>query len=84
MPRAFLQFGLVILLSLAAGAAYSQTSQQTFDSNMKNADQVYQRQQQENARQETTKNGTSQYSGPKAYPSGASGSPVVGYQKSIK
>jgi hypothetical protein len=84
MRSAFLQFGLMSMLCLASEQAHSQTAQQTFDSNMRNADQVYQRMQQEKARQETTKNGTSQYSGPKVYSSGASGTPTVGYQKSIK
>ena len=84
MRRAFAQFGLITVLCLASTATFSQSGQQTFDSNMKNADQVYQRQQQEKARQETTQNGTSQYSGPKVYSSGASGTPMVGYQKSTK
>jgi hypothetical protein len=84
MRLAFFQLGCISALCLASGPTYSQSGQQTFDNNMKNADQVYQRTQQEKNRQETTQNGTSQYSGPKVYQSGASGKPMVGYQKSIK
>jgi hypothetical protein len=39
---------------------------------------------QARTRQLNEQNGTSQYSGPKCWSSGASGSPACGYQKSIK
>ncbi|MGH6845910.1 MAG: hypothetical protein ACREC0_00295 [Methylocella sp.] len=67
---------------IAGSVARAQTAQQTFDSNMANANEVSNRMQQEQAHQATTQNGTSQYSGPTVYSSGVSGSPVVGYQRS--
>ena len=71
-------------VSEMAAGPYAQSSQQTFDSNMRNANEVSGRMQQQQDHQATTQNGTSQYSGPKGYSSDVSGAPVVGYQKSIK
>jgi hypothetical protein len=78
----------LVAVTLSSSAFAACAPNDTFCQNMQNADQVYQRQQAEQQRQQQQRyndqNGTSQYSGPKAYSSGASGSPVVGYQKSIK
>ena len=84
-------FKFIILAITAASvstAAIAQTAQQTFDQNMRNANEVYKRQQDQQQREQQQRynqqNGTSQYSGPTFRYDADRKAPIVGYQKSIK
>jgi hypothetical protein len=67
-----------------ARAEDCRTSNSTFCQNMRNADAVSKRNQADRDRQNAQQNGTSQYTGPNCWSSGASGSTVCGYQRSTR
>lgn len=75
---------LLVATSSIGRAEDCRTSNSQFCQNMRNAEEVSRRQQAERDRQNTQQRGTSQYTGPNCWSSGASGSPACGYQRSTR